>query len=295
VPVLEVCIIGAGAVGGLLAAAALEAGCSVRLYSRRSCTLTVRGPPHRVRVEALGTPWPPAVCDYAILAVKAYSTREALEYMAAYRVRAPMLLVVQNGLGGLEYAESAYPGLAAAGVADFGSLRRGCTVERRGAGRLVAGCRGLDCRAELAPLARCLALGGLQVRLASDIEPHRWLKLAVNAAINTITALLRIPNGEVAENPWLSRLASRIASLVEAEAMRRGIRLPRPAAEEALRVARETGWNRSSTLQDLEAGRPTEVDWILGPLASPGSLLEPLYLALKGAEEIARRGPGLSH
>ncbi len=52
--------------------------------------------------------------------------------------------------------------------------------------------------------------------------------------------------------------------------------------------------NRSSTLQDIEAGRRREADSILGPLAGPGSPLEPLYLALRGLEELLGARPGAS-
>ena len=287
-------MIGGGAVGGLLASYLDAGGCLYGIYSRRGGLLEVRSLAGTRTLTVQGPPWPPARCTYALLAVKAYSTVDAIRLMKAYRVGAPILVVVQNGVGGLEAAESLYPGLVAGGVADFGAHRRASLVEQRGTGRLVLGCRSRDCRAELAPLKDCLSTGGLDAVVVGDIEPYRWLKLAVNAAINTITALLRVENGALLESPSLAELARLIARLVEAEASKRGIRLPLDAAQEALRVAAMTRENRSSTLQDIEAGRRSEADYILGPLAGPGSPLEPLYLALRGLEELLGGRPGAS-
>ncbi len=287
-------MIGGGAVGGLLASYLDAGGCLYGIYSRRGGLLEVRSLAGTRMLPVHGPPWLPARCTYALLAVKAYSTVDAIRLMEAYRVGAPILVVVQNGVGGLEAAESLYPGLVAGGVADFGAHRRASLVEQRGTGRLILGCRSRDCRAELAPLRDCLSMGGLDAVVVGDIEPYRWLKLAVNAAINTITALLRVENGALLESPSLAELARLIARLVEAEASKRGIRLPLDAAQEVLRVAAMTRENRSSTLQDIEAGRRSEADYILGPLAGPGSPLEPLYLALRGLEELLGGRPGAS-
>jgi 2-dehydropantoate 2-reductase len=288
---LNVCIVGAGALGGVIGAYAQAGGCRVHLYSRRGGLLKVSWLGGHAVFEVMGPPWSAPSCDYAVMAVKAYSTASALEAMAAYRVEAPVVVVVQNGLGGLEAVEASLRGRAtvAGGVADLGATRRGWLVEQRGEGRLVLGCRGRDCRLELEGLARCLRSGGLPAYAVPDIEPYRWLKLGVNAAINTITALLGVPNGAILESPSLRRLARLIAGLVEAEAERRGVRLPASLWGEVERVARMTAGNISSTLQDLLEGRPSEADYILGPIAHPGSVPEALLLALRGLEELGVR------
>jgi 2-dehydropantoate 2-reductase len=200
-----------------------------------------------------------------------------------------LLVVVQNGIGGLEEAEKLYNGIVGAGVSDFGAERRGPLTLHKGVGRLVVGCRGWDCSWALEPLSKCLSGGGLETIVTSDIEHYRWLKLAVNAAINTVTALLRAPNGVIVEEPHARRAALLIAEAVEREASRRGIKLPKSAAEEVLRVAAMTASNRSSTLQDLDRASRTEIDYILGPLSSSNPTLDLLYNLVRALEVLRLR------
>jgi 2-dehydropantoate 2-reductase len=283
---LRLCVIGGGAVGLTLATHARLGGCSIVVLSRRGGPAEFRGSWLQASFKVLEPPWPPLDCEYSLLCVKAYDTVEALEWMKTYRVSAPVLLVVQNGMGGLEEAERIHGGIVAAGVSDFGAEKRGSLALHKGMGRLVMGCRGWDCSWALEPLSRCLSEGGLEVIVASDIEPYRWLKLAVNAAINGVTALLGAPNGVIVEDPNARKAALLVAEAVEEEALRRGIKLPRPAAEEVLRVASMTAGNRSSTLQDLERASRTEVDYILGPLSDSNPALNLLYNLVKALENL---------
>ena len=257
----------------------------MEILSRRGGSAEFRGPCFHESFSVIGPPWPPLGCDYIMLAVKAYDTQEALEWLRSYRVWAPVIVVVQNGIGGLEVAERLYHGLAAAGIADFGAERRGSLTILRGMGRFVAGCSRRDCSWALEPLSKCLSEGGLRTIIVDDVEPYRWLKLAVNAAINTVTAILRAPNGVILRNPHAREAALRIAEAVEREALRRGIRLPRPAGEEVLRVAELTADNRSSTLQDIERGSRTEVDYILGPVSEGDRAIALLYHIVMALED----------
>jgi 2-dehydropantoate 2-reductase len=101
------------------------------------------------------------------------------------------------------------------------------------------------------------------------MTPLVWGKLIVNAAINPVAALAGVTNGEVAARPTLRALAARVAAEGEAVARARGIALPYPSAMEAtLETARGTADNRCSMLQDLEAGRPTEIDYLNGAIAA---------------------------
>ncbi|CAB1128280.1 2-dehydropantoate 2-reductase [Candidatus Hydrogenisulfobacillus filiaventi] len=99
----------------------------------------------------------------------------------------------------------------------------------------------------------------------ADMERARWTKLVQNAVINPLSALTGRPNGELPDQiAW--RLAPALVGEVLPVAARRGVRLGAPAevlqAVEAL--ARRTGPNRSSMLQDVLHRRPTEVDYING-------------------------------
>jgi 2-dehydropantoate 2-reductase len=98
------------------------------------------------------------------------------------------------------------------------------------------------------------------------IDQSLWLKLAINCAINPLSALHRCNNGELAS----SQLAPRVAALCE-EIMRvsaaagfAGVTADLPGQVAA--VIHATAANRSSMLQDVLAGRPTEIDYITGHL-----------------------------
>jgi 2-dehydropantoate 2-reductase len=92
-----------------------------------------------------------------------------------------------------------------------------------------------------------------------------WGKLVINAAINPLTALLRVPNGVLLERPaareMMKALACESARVAAAENVELPFADPVAAAEE---VARKTAGNRSSMLQDILRGAPTEIDAICG-------------------------------
>jgi 2-dehydropantoate 2-reductase len=104
-----------------------------------------------------------------------------------------------------------------------------------------------------------------------DADDLLWSKVVINAAINPLTALLRVPNGELLARPAARTLLA--ASAREAAAVANGLgrnlayQDPVAAVEE---VARRTAANRSSMLQDVERGAPTEIDAICGAIAQVG-------------------------
>jgi len=107
----------------------------------------------------------------------------------------------------------------------------------------------------------------------------------VNAVINPLTALLRIPNGGLLHRPQLHPLIAEIVEEVWRVAARHKIPLPTPPelVEEVRRVCRGTASNRSSMLRDVEEGRPTEIDAINGAVVRLGrerGALAPANLAL---------------
>jgi 2-dehydropantoate 2-reductase len=98
-----------------------------------------------------------------------------------------------------------------------------------------------------------------------------WGKLAVNAGINALSAILNVPNGELLARPEALRLMEQAANEVAAVARAKGIALPfADAAAEARRVAAATASNLSSMLQDVLRGAPTEVEAINGAVVREG-------------------------
>ena len=132
---------------------------------------------------------------------------------------------------------------------------------------------------------------GIETEVREEMARQRWEKLAVNAAINPVTALARVENGAIREEP-LWPVARRAARETAAVARAAGVDLSDETAVEAVRaVAEATAANRSSMLQDIDAGRETEIGAITGTVverAAQYGIEVPtnrLLLALVGGHE----------
>jgi len=116
-----------------------------------------------------------------------------------------------------------------------------------------------------------LQAAGFKVENVADPDSLLWGKLVINAAINPLTAILRVPNGELLAHSTAGALMYAAANEAAAVAIALGVHLPYPdpsAAAEA--VARRTANNRSSMLQDVLRGAPTEIDAICGAIVQAG-------------------------
>jgi 2-dehydropantoate 2-reductase len=95
----------------------------------------------------------------------------------------------------------------------------------------------------------------------------------INAGINPLTALLRVPNGALPELPEVWSLAVAAAAEVQAVAKAQGLTVSGDPGERLGRVCRATAKNRSSMLQDVLAGRPTEIESLNARVAVRGQAL----------------------
>lgn len=317
-PRRRVAVVGAGAIGSLFGAFLARAGEEVWLVSPPGPHLdrirqeglrvvpaggaAVGGPPVRVvRLRVSSDPAGVGAVDLVLVAVKAYRTREAVRWALPLLGPGTAVLTVQNGLGNAEaIEEAAGPGRVVVGVTAHGAGRpEPGVVVHAGAGPTVIGpWRGAP-PALAAEVAGVLGRAGIEVEVvgADGVERALWTKLAVNAAINGPGALLRVPNGALVESPAARRLLQSAAREVATVAARRGTPVldPDPAAR-AEAVARATAPNRCSMLQDVERGRPTEVEAIYGAVvAEAGRLGVPvptcagLYLLVRALEETRPR------
>jgi len=116
-----------------------------------------------------------------------------------------------------------------------------------------------------------LEKAGFAVTVADDLSALLWGKLVINTAINPLTALLGISNGELLTRPAARQLMADLAHEAAAVAAALGVQLPYEdpvaAAED---VARRTAPNHSSMLQDVQRGAPTEIDAICGAVTHHG-------------------------
>ena len=279
-----VAIVGPGALGLSFAwrlAARMPVAVIARSQARASELregVSVRG--ERFVPEAFGPgEAPPA--DWVLVLVKANETGAAA--LTAARIARAGVLSLQNGwVQGVLREPFGEDALVAQGVTTEGAFRRGSEITPAGAGQTRMP-RGFE------PLAELLREAGFDARVDPDIAQARMRKLIVNACINPLTALYRIPNGRVGEPPFvdhLRALALEAVTVLSAEELEMS---DEEAVQLVLGVARATAQNRSSMLQDVEAGRPTEMEFITGALLGmaafhglPVPTHEILYRHLRG-------------
>ncbi len=256
---MRIAVIGAGALGTLFAAG-LRRVADVEVVDRTKAPL-----PREV-----------ASVDVALVCVKSPGTAWAAD--VASRILRPdgVAVTLQNGLGHLDVlARALGPGRAAQGVTTEGARREGERVVRAGTAITFLAPHHLDVssRPRLVELARLLELAGFPAQVSEDARQIVWRKLVANAAINPLTALLRITNGELLSHKAAST-ADAIAREVAAVASASGVAISQKEAPEIWReVARTSAPNRSSMLQDMECGVPTEIDAICGAVAREGERL----------------------
>jgi 2-dehydropantoate 2-reductase len=210
--------------------------------------------------------------DLVVLATKAGAARGVAEAAVSWIGPAPVL-AVQNGLGVVEEVAGALPGstvLAGVLYQAANTVAEG-EVAHVANERILVGHLGRAADEVARRIAALLVSAGLSASAEDDMTPHVWGKVLVNAALNPVAALAGVRNGEVASRLSLRALAEVLADEGQAVADAEGIRLPyASAAEAALETARRTADNRCSMLQDLEAGRTTEIDFLNGALVRVG-------------------------
>lgn len=215
-----------------------------------------------------------APVEAAIVCTKTFGTAWAADIAA--RVLAPggVAVTIQNGLGNYEtLAERVGAGRVSLGAIYVGArLLPDGSLFATGAGRVELGRpRDPEARGRLERLAEHLTGGGMQVSVVDDARPTVWRKLAVNAAMNPTTAIFGLTNGELLTHAAAGPLADELARETARVASAAGVALGEDEAVAAWRdIATRLGANKSSMLQDLEAGKPTEIEAINGAVAREG-------------------------
>lgn len=271
----EALIVGTGAMATLFAARLASAGVSVTLlgsWREGLAALRTRG----AQLEGGGV-FPVHVADdpaecrgakAALVLVKAWQTERAAAQLECCLAQDGLALTLQNGIGNREIL-----------VQYLGAERVGLGVTTLGAALLQPGLVrpggegsiSLEKRPHVRSWEALLHRAGFAVEFVEDATSLVWGKLVVNAAINPLTALLRLPNGELLRRPPAHDLMVELARETAAVALSLGIVLPfADPARAAEEVARRTGKNQSSMLQDILRNAPTEIEAINGAVIHLG-------------------------
>lgn len=284
---MRIAILGMGAIGHVVAKA-LEGRTDVEL----------------VRIDRTRSPLradePPV--DAAIVCTKTFGTSWAADVAARVLSPSGVAVTIQNGLGNYEMlAEKVGLERVSLGAIYVGArLLPDGSLHATGPGRVeLARPRDPGARGRLERLAKHLADGGMQVSVVDDAWPTVWRKLAVNAAMNPTTAIFGITNGELLTHAAAGPLSDELARETARVATAAGVALGEDEAVAAWRdIATRLGANKSSMLQDLEAGKPTEIEAINGAVAREGRRLgvdapvnEAITLLMKAVTQAATPVP----
>jgi 2-dehydropantoate 2-reductase len=250
---MRVAILGMGAIGHVVARA-LEGRAELVKVDRTHAPLRDGEPP----------------VDAAVVTTKTPGTAWGAATAAKILARDGVALTIQNGLGNYEtLVEHLGSERVAVGVIYVGAQLVKGELRATGPGKVELGRPTMSAsRAKLDELGRLLRAGGMDVFVVDDAWPAVWRKVVTNAAVNPLTALIRRTNAELLTDVVASRVADGIAREVARVATASGVPIGEDDAVRQWRaMAALTGANRSSMLQDVEAGRPTEIDAISGAVA----------------------------
>lgn len=205
-----------------------------------------------------------APADLVLVLVKAWQTERLAPYLPALLKPEGLVLSLQNGVGHLEkLGPRAHGGVVIGGATLLGP------------GRARSG--GAEPVVHLAAPAWVVELfqrAGFETYPADNLDSLIWSKLVVNCGLNPLTALLRVPNGELLNRPAAAQLLEQAACECAAVARALGLTLPfaDPAAH-VRAVAQRTAANHSSMFQDIQRGAPTEIDALTGAVVETGQRL----------------------
>jgi 2-dehydropantoate 2-reductase len=301
---MRVCVVGCGAVGSLFAANLARLGdvevwaydldeAHVRAINERGLRLSgageVVGHPH-----ATTDPAELPACDFGIVSTKAMHTATAIEATAAV-FRAGCVCTVQNGLGNEEAIAERVDRVIRGTTFPAGHLVEPGHVHWDVRGDTTIG--PFEERpapfAEVERLADACTRAGLPTSAVRDARGPQWRKVIFNAASNPIGALTGLTHGRVCEDAELRRLVSGLIDEGKAVAAAHGIALdadPEDLIDHAAKP--EVAYDhKASMLQDVEAHRATEIDYLNGGIVRfgrdhgvPTPLNEAIVALIKGVE-----------
>jgi 2-dehydropantoate 2-reductase len=280
---VRICIVGCGAVGSLFAAnlACLDDvdvwaydldPAHVEAINERGLRLSGAGElVGRLRATTDAGELPP--CDFAVVATKAMHTDAAIAATAP-AFAGGSVCSVQNGIGNEETIAGHVERVIRGTTFPAGKVREPGHVQWDVKGETTIGPYEPRPAAmeEVERLADACTRAGMPTIAVADARGPQWRKVIFNAASNPVGALTGLTHGQVCERPDLRRLVSRLVDEGKAVAAAQRIELDADPEELIDHAAkREVAYDhKASMLQDVEARRPTEIDFLNGGIARFG-------------------------
>ena len=275
----NILIVGTGALATLFAARLTQAGYRVTmlgtwregieaLRTKGARLIDANGTEHQFEVDATDDPRECVGAKHALVLVKAWQTERAAEQLKGCLAENGLAVTLQNGLGNYEtLTQSLGLNRVALGTITVGATLLGPGLVKVGGDGNIS----IERNRVLGPIETALRSAKFNLQIVEDARSILWGKLVINAAINPLTALLRVTNGELlnrsSARTMMEALACEVAQVAKAEGIELPFNDPVAAAEG---VARKTSSNYSSMYQDVLRNAPTEIDAICGAVVKAG-------------------------
>lgn len=282
-------IIGAGAIGMLWAARLKEAGHYVRLWCRTSEQATILAqegflfeemisPLYNVNIkldevyvfsEKNMTSINPTQSDFTFITIKQSGFDASfLSTLQAFHIASQtgLYICLQNGIGHIDTLSSVIDAsLIVQAVTSEAALRTSKGIQHTGYGvTQLSDQLGREMSANI--VEQCLNEAGIRCLVSKSIQEHVYNKLIVNAVINPLTALYRLPNGQLPLHParlqLMEQLYKETKHIIESTlALHLHITF-----DEIVAICHKTAQNHSSMYADVLHGRKTEIEAINGAI-----------------------------
>jgi 2-dehydropantoate 2-reductase len=301
---MRICIVGCGAVGSLFAAnlATLDdvevwafdlSAAHVAAINEHGLRLTGAGEVH-ARLHATSDPAELPSCDLGIVATKAMHAESAIS-ATAHAFADGAVASVMNGVGNEETLARHVQRVIRGTTFPAGKVIEPGVVQWDVKGDTTFGpFEPKPARAdEVERLADACTRGGMPSHAVADARPAQWRKVIFNAATNPIGALTGLTHGQACERPDLRALISGLVDEGKAIATAQGIVLDADPEDMIDRSSQRGAayHHKASMLQDVEAHRPTEIDYLNGGIARfggelgvPSPLNEAIVALIRGIE-----------
>jgi 2-dehydropantoate 2-reductase len=280
---VRICVVGCGAVGSLFAAHLAQLDdvevwaydldrAHVDAINADGLRLTGAGDVVG-RPRATADPSTLPACDFGIVATKAMHTEGAIA-ATAHAFANGAVATVQNGVGNEETLAQHVDRVIRGTTFPAGKILAPGVVQWDVKGDTTLGPFEASpaAREDIERLADACTRGGMPTTAVADARPAQWRKVVFNAATNPVGALTGLTHGRVCERPHLRSLVSTLVDEGKAVAAAQGIVLdadPEDLIDHAARpdVAYD---HKASMLQDVEARRATEIDYLNGGIGRFG-------------------------
>jgi 2-dehydropantoate 2-reductase len=277
----RIAVVGAGAVGGYFGGMLARAGAPVVMIGRqpfvdavksRGLVLDTLSFKESVSVEGSTELDAARGADIVLFCVKTIDTADAARALAPFVESGTPVLSLQNGVDNIDRIRAA-TGISAlpAVVYVAASMPEPGYLKHVGRGDLIIGPE----TAQTRMLAAMLAKAGVPCRITENIDGELWTKLMTNCALNALSALGHAKYGRIAENADARRVMQ--ATIEEVLAVARAAQVVLPGIDDAtqamavaMNIAKQMTQAMSSTAQDLNRGKHTEIDALNGFIARRG-------------------------